>query len=95
MLDIRLIRSQPEQVQAHLNLRGGGQDIGKIVEVDREIRLLETKRSHLQVESNAICKQVGQMRRNASLGESASSGQEQEIQTLKERANQIEQEIAV
>ncbi|MEE3718650.1 serine--tRNA ligase [Tumidithrix elongata RA019] len=88
MLDIKQIRSQPEQVQARLNLRGGGYDIGKIVELDREIRLLETKRSHLQAESNEIGKQVGQMMR------SASSGQEQEIQTLKERANQIKQEIA-
>ncbi|CAN1210594.1 serine--tRNA ligase [Tumidithrix helvetica PCC 7403] len=88
MLDIKQIRSQPEQVQARLNLRGGDHDIGKIVEIDREIRLLETKRSHLQAESNEIGKQVGQMMR------SASSGQEQEIQTLKERANQIKQEIA-
>jgi seryl-tRNA synthetase len=64
VLDIKLLRSQPEQVQELLNRRGGNYDLSQILELDSQIRELETQRSRLQAESNEIGKQVGQLMRS-------------------------------
>ena len=86
MLDIKLLRSQPEQVQARLNNRGKGYDITRLVELEQEVRVLETQRSHLQAESNDIGKQVGiKIKSGAS---------EAEIQALKARSPEIKQLLA-
>ena len=86
MLDIKLVRSQPEQVQARLNSRGKGYDISRLVELEQEVRALETQRSHLQAESNEIGKQVGLKMK--------SGAPESEIQALKARSPEIKQLLA-
>ncbi|PZO42327.1 MAG: serine--tRNA ligase [Pseudanabaena frigida] len=86
MLDIKLVRSQPEQVQARLNSRGKGYDISRLVELEQEVRALETQRSHLQAESNDIGKQVGIKMK--------SGAPEAEIQALKARSPEIKQLLA-
>ena len=86
MLDIKLLRSQPEEVQNRLNNRGKGYDISKLVELEQEVRLLETQRSHLQAESNDIGKQVGFKMKS---GSDAS-----EIQALKARSHEVKQLLA-
>ncbi|TYQ31397.1 serine--tRNA ligase [Pseudanabaena sp. UWO310] len=86
MLDIKLVRSQPEQVQARLNSRGKGYDISKLVELEQEVRGLETQRSHLQAESNDIGKQVGIKMK--------SSAPAEEIQALKARSLEVKQLLA-
>lgn len=86
MLDIKLVRSQPEQVQARLNSRGKGYDISKLVELEQEVRTLETQRSHLQAESNDIGKQVGIKMK--------SSAPAEEIQALKARSLEVKQLLA-
>ncbi len=86
MLDIKLLRSQPEQVQARLNNRGKGYDITRLVELEQEVRVLETQRSHLQAESNDIGKQVGIKIK--------SGAPEAEIQALKARSPEIKQLLA-
>ena len=86
MLDIKLVRSQPEQVQARLNSRGKGYDISRLVELEQEVRTLETQRSHLQAESNDIGKQVGLKMK--------SGAPEEEIQALKARSPEIKQQLA-
>ncbi|HBC41629.1 MAG TPA: serine--tRNA ligase [Pseudanabaena sp.] len=86
MLDIKLVRSQPEQVQARLNSRGKGYDIGRLVELEQEVRTLETQRSHLQAESNDIGKQVGiKIKAGAPAAE---------IEALKARSPEIKQQLA-
>lgn len=86
MLDIKLVRSQPEQVQARLNSRGKGYDISRLVELEQEVRALETQRSHLQAESNDIGKQVGiKMKAGAPAAE---------IEALKARSPEIKQQLA-
>ena len=86
MLDIKLLRSQPEQVQARLNNRGKGYDITRLVELEQEVRVLETQRSHLQAESNDIGKQVGfKMKAGAA---------ESEIQALKAKSHEVKQLLA-
>lgn len=86
MLDIKFLRSQPEQVQARLNNRGKGYDITRLVELEQEVRVLETQRSHLQAESNDIGKQVGIKIKTGS--------PESEIQALKARSPEIKQLLA-
>ncbi len=86
MLDIKFLRSQPEQVQARLNNRGKGYDITRLVELEQEVRVLETQRSHLQAESNDIGKQVGIKIKTGS--------PESEIQALKARSPEIKELLA-
>jgi seryl-tRNA synthetase len=86
VLDIKLLRSQPEQVQARLNNRGKGYDITRLVELEQEVRVLETQRSHLQAESNDIGKQVGIKIK--------SGAPEAEIQALKARSPEIKELLA-
>ena len=86
MLDIKLLRSQPEQVQDRLNSRGKGYDISRLVELEQEVRVLETQRSHLQAESNDIGKQVGIKMKSGAL--------EAEIQALKARSHEVKQLLA-
>lgn len=86
VLDIKLVRSQPEQVQARLNSRGRGYDISRLVELEQEVRVLETQRSHLQAESNDIGKQVGIKMK--------SGAPEAEIEALKARSPEIKQLLA-
>jgi len=86
VLDIKLVRSQPEQVQSRLNSRGKGYDISRLVELEQEVRALETRRSHLQAESNDIGKQVGiKIKAGAPTAE---------IEALKGRSPEIKQLLA-
>jgi seryl-tRNA synthetase len=88
VLDIKQLRSQTAEIQAKLNLRGGNFDLTPIIDLDRSMRELETKRSQLQAESNEIGKQVGQKMK------SKAGGDDVELQALRDKANQIKQEIA-
>ncbi|WP_019501820.1 serine--tRNA ligase [Pseudanabaena sp. PCC 6802] len=92
MLDIKQLRSQTAEIQTKLNLRGGNFDLTPIVDLDRSMRELETKRSQLQAESNDIGKQVGQKMKSQS--KEASGDGDAELQALRDKANQIKQEIA-
>lgn len=60
MLDLRQIRTQPDLVQAALNLRGSGYDLQALLDLDQQQREIETERSRLQARSNEVGKQVGQ-----------------------------------
>ena len=63
MLDLKLIRENPQAVQESLNLRGGNYEIEPIVQLDKQQRELEGKRSQLQARSNEIAKLIGQKRK--------------------------------
>jgi seryl-tRNA synthetase len=86
MLDLKLIRENPQAIQERLNLRGGGHDIEPIAALDRQQRELETTRSQLQARSNEIGKAIGQKMKAGSNSE--------EIQTLKEEGNQVKAQLA-
>lgn len=85
MLDIKLIRQQPQQVQAKLNLRGGKFDLEPVLMLDRQIRELETERSHRQAESNEIAKRVGKLMRGQP---------DQTLADLKQQASDLKGAIA-
>ncbi len=77
MLDLKLIRENPQAVQESLNLRGGNYEIEPILQLDKQQRELEGKRSQLQARSNEIAKLIGQKRK---LGLTLESPEVQELQ---------------
>ncbi|MEG3839098.1 serine--tRNA ligase [Microcoleus sp. herbarium14] len=83
MLDLKLIRENPQAVQESLNTRGGNHEIEPIVQLDKQQRELEGKRSQLQARSNEIAKLIGQKRKSGLLLESP------EIQTLQAEGNAV------
>jgi len=86
VLDIKLIREKPQAVQESLNRRGPNYDIEPILQLDRQQRDLEGKRSQLQARSNEIGKLVGQKIKSNPKGA--------EIEALKAEGNQIKAELS-
>lgn len=59
MIDLKLLRDDPQKVQARLATRGEF-DLSEILALDQRQRELEQRRSLLQAQSNDIGKQVGE-----------------------------------
>ncbi|MEM7595843.1 MAG: serine--tRNA ligase [Cyanobacteria bacterium P01_A01_bin.83] len=88
MLDLKLIRNNPEQVQELINRRHGNHNIQPIIELDRTSRELETNRSQLSARGNEIGKLIGQK-----IG-SGSDPQGAEIAQLKTEGNEIKSKLS-
>lgn len=59
MLDLKLIRENPQYVQQRLDSRAAGQyDIQPILQLDQQQRQIEQERSQLQARSNEIAKSI-------------------------------------
>src|SRR5271168_4283774 len=65
MLDIRLIRENPEFVKTRLATRGGDShlQIDAVLEIDTERRRLETGLQQLQADRNRLSKEIGAKKR--------------------------------
>ncbi len=61
MLDIKLIRENPDKVKERLKLRGGDvwQCIDEVLAIDEKRRAAETEKQHLQSERNRTSKEIG------------------------------------
>src|SRR5213080_328941 len=61
MLDIRLIRENPDFVRDRLATRGGGDEeqIDEVLRVDEERRKTQTELQRLQSERNRLSKEIG------------------------------------
>ena len=88
MLDIKLIRANPERVQELIDRRNGSYDIQPIVELDRASRELETNRSKLSARGNEIGKLIGKK-----IG-GGSDPKGEEIAQLKTEGNEIKTKLA-
>jgi seryl-tRNA synthetase len=88
VLDLRLLRENPDRVQQQLDTRNGTYSIAPIVDADRQCRELEQQRSALQAKSNEVGKQVGQMMK------SGSKPNDPDILALKEEGNRVKAELA-
>lgn len=87
MLDIKLIRDNPQAVREQLARRGDTYDLNAIEALDRQRRELETERSQLQARSNEIGKAIGQKMK------SGADAKSDEIQQLKAEGNQLKQQL--
>jgi seryl-tRNA synthetase len=88
VLDLKLIRENPESVQEKLNRRGGGYDISAIVSLDQQRRELEVERSQLQARSNEIGKLVGQKIKEGADPKGA------DVQALRDEGTQLKATLA-
>ncbi len=88
MLDLKLIRENPDLVREKLNTRSGSYDIQPILQLDEQRRSLEQERSQLQARGNEIGKLVGQKMKSGSKPDDA------EIVALKEEGNQIKAKLS-
>lgn len=86
MIDLKLIRQDPDRVQQQLQQRGD-YDLQPILELDQQQRDLETTRSQLQARSNEIGKAVGQKIKSGSKPDSP------EVQELRQQGNDIKQQL--
>ena len=89
MLDLKLIRENPQNVQELLDRRGIGQyDLQPILELNQRQRELETSRSQLQARSNEIGKLIGQKIREGT------SPDAPEIQAMREEGNEVKRQLS-
>ncbi|MGB3672564.1 MAG: serine--tRNA ligase [Phormidesmis sp.] len=86
MLDIKLIRNQPEQVKAALERRGE-YDLTALLALDAQQREIEKTRSDLQASSNEVGKSVGQKIREGA------DPKGDEVKALRDEGNRLKQEI--
>jgi len=81
MLDLKLIRSEPERVKEALARRGADRDVDALLALDARRRELLPEIEGAQAERKTLSKQIGEAKRR---GEDA-AGQMEEVGTLKER----------
>ncbi|MBD1859877.1 MULTISPECIES: serine--tRNA ligase [Leptolyngbya] len=86
MLDLKLIRENPDLVQTKLNQRGGSYDLSTIVSLDQQRRELEVERSQLQARSNEVGKLVGQKIK--------ADPKSDEVQALREEGNALKAKLS-
>ncbi|PSB31688.1 serine--tRNA ligase [Chlorogloea sp. CCALA 695] len=84
MLDIKQIREHPQTVLELLNRRGE-YDLEPILQLDKQMRELEAKKSHLQARSNEIGKLVGQKMQ--------ANPQDEEIAALRSEGNEVKTQV--
>lgn len=88
MLDIKLIRENPDAVRDRLRQRGEGYDIAPILDLEHQRRELEVQRTELQTRSNEIGKTIGQ---NIQAGADPKGD---EIAALRQEGNNLKQQIS-
>jgi seryl-tRNA synthetase len=59
VLDIRLIREKPEEVQAGLDRLGAGVTLAPVLALDARVRDLKNESQNLQAEQNRLSKEIG------------------------------------
>ena len=88
MLDLKLIRENPDLVREKLATRSGSYDIQPLLQLAEQRRSLEQERSRLQARGNEIGKLVGQKMKSGSKPDDA------EIQALKNEGNQVKAKLS-
>ena len=84
MLDLKLIRSEPERVKAALARRGGGERVDELLALDARRRELLPTMEAAQAERNTLSKQIGAAKQ---------SGEEGEADRLMARVGELKETI--
>jgi seryl-tRNA synthetase len=87
VLDIKLIRENPQLVQERLKTRGSHYEIQPLLELDKQQRELEAKRNQLQARSNEIAKLIPEKIKAGCLPKGP------EIQALRDEGSSVKAEI--
>ena len=91
MLDIRLLREDPEAIKARVKTRGGDawELIDEILVCDEKRRSGETEKQQLQADRNRISKEIGALKRDGK----DSSEIEAQVRQIGERIKEIGEEV--
>ena len=89
MLDLKLIREQPEQVERGLALRGEAVSVRPILEADGARRQLITEAEELKAERNRASEAIGQAKRR---GESADAAMAR-VRDIAERIKELDLQV--
>ena len=94
MLDIRLVREQPEEVKKRLATRGAGDEarIDELVRLDEKRRALLTEVENLKSQRNKISKEIGALMAQKKAEEAES--RKTETRQIGERITALDQEVA-
>ncbi len=86
MLDIKLIRENPEKIKAAMKTRNKDMDavVDEILEIDAEVRALTQKADALKAEQNAASKKIPQIKKEGG-----------DISEIMARMNEIKEEVKV
>jgi len=63
VLDLRLLRAEPERVRTELTRRGSTDDLDRVLELDRRAREVRTRVESVRAERGRITKEIGQAKR--------------------------------
>jgi seryl-tRNA synthetase len=63
MLDLKLLRSEPERVKAALARRGAGSEVDELLALDARRRELLPTLENAQAERNVASKRIGEIKR--------------------------------
>jgi len=63
VLDLRLLRAEPERVRTELHRRGGADDLDRVLELDRDARRMRTRVEAVRAERGRISKDIGAAKR--------------------------------
>jgi seryl-tRNA synthetase len=96
VLDLKLIRREPDAVRAALTRRGAAEAVDELLDADRRWRELNTRFEELRAEQNAVGKQIGEAKRSgADAGEAMerSAALKAELGPLGEEARAAEERV--
>jgi seryl-tRNA synthetase len=90
LLDLKLVREEPDRYRAALARRGALEALDEALELDARRRELLPELEELRAEKNLACKSIGEHQRN---GEDASEAIE-EVRRVSEREGALEKELS-
>lgn len=99
MIDIRLLRNNPNEVKSSIARRGiSTTELDKAIELDSSLRSITAKRDEIRAQIKLISKSVGQAAKNAKQGESQLLREESrqlgdQERELDQRVEQISQDL--
>ena len=89
MIDLRLLRENPNLISEGLKSRGMDVDLGPLQKFCKDLKELEEKRNSLQAQGNSIGKEVGQKIKQGLPHDS------EEISNLRVKGNQIKKQVGI
>jgi seryl-tRNA synthetase len=92
MLDIRLIRENPDHVRERLATRDGGlaRQVDALLEIDSERRRLETELQRLSSERNRLSKEIGVLRSK----KESSADLESKVRTIGDQISKLGEQVS-
>jgi seryl-tRNA synthetase len=96
MLDLKLIRSDPERVKAALARRGAGEQVDELLALDARRRQLLPEVENAQAQRKTLSKQIGEVKQgggNADELMATVQGLKQQIEAGKEELETVEAEL--